>query len=533
MVSSSCLWSVMNVILLSPLPLLFPFSIRWEKLEEEEEEEDWPETDLPWRRRGVPSRSNTWGAGFCSEKDMHRLSTMTSKRRSYAAPIRTSLWFSGLYLALSKTRFPLDSSSCMPPMEMPTEPKAFSARRYRFAKALTDSLLCLTNGFVLGHEFSLLINRFWFVNPTSTSLQCNQFQMLSWFYLNQHALVLLPPHRTRMCKERVMPLSMSCMIDFAISKLPFQKWSQVLLVVPPLRRRRGSTASKPHPRLWSHATIPGSWRVAGRFSAGMRILVVIRRSILQGLQNMSKLWLCRCVDSILMRSGSSSSSSSVSSSRCRFILRFYNWINGSCLWFSLLTTFPVGPMIWWRRRDRAMRFMKTMWMIMRLNMGSEHPNAFFCFPANHAIYLVVLLLLHLEHFQPSVCQTNVPWSQSQHPHEEGLSLSDTWRHQLLFCRIIPILRPATKQVEVGLVWCCSARERQIGDNRHGQAPLPTDGNPVKWKRGPKWMRGITPQLVTPFYLSVILAQDPKWRQQEEDDRSTWQETMKRMQNSQH
>ena len=183
MVSSSCWWSLTNVILLFPLPLLFPFSIRLEKLEEEEGEEDWPETDLPWRRRGVPSRPNTWGAGFCSGKDTHRLSTMTSKRRSYAAPIRTSLWFSGLNLALSKTLFPLDSSTYMPPTEMSTEPKAFSARRYRFAKALTDSLLCLTNGFVVGHEFSRLIDRFRFVNPTSTALQCNQFQMLSWFYL--------------------------------------------------------------------------------------------------------------------------------------------------------------------------------------------------------------------------------------------------------------------------------------------------------------------------------------------------------------
>ena len=187
--------------------------------------------------------------------------------------------------------------------------------------------------------------------------------------------------------------------------LPFQKWSQVLLVVPPLRPWRGSTASKPHPRLWSHATIPGSWRVAGRFSAGMRIFVVIRQGILQGLQNMWKLWLCRCADSIFMRSGSSSSSSSVSSSRCRFILRFYNWINGSYLWFSLLTTFPIGPMIWWRRRDRGMRFMKTMWMITRLNMGSEHPNAFFCFPANHAIYLVVLSAI-TPRTLPTICRPN-------------------------------------------------------------------------------------------------------------------------------
>ena len=62
-------------------------------------------------------------------------------------------------------------------------------------------------------------------------------------------------------------------------------------------------------------------------------------------------------------------------------------------------------------------------------------------------------------------------------------------------------------------------------------PCKSDGSPVRWKAGPKWMRGIMPQLVTPFYLSVILAQDPKWRQQEEDDRPTWQETMKRMQNS--
>ena len=263
----------------------------------------------------------------------------------------------------------------------------------------------------------------------------------------------------------------------------------------------------------------------------MRILGLIRQGIPQGLQSIWKLF---------MRSGSSSSSSSVPSSRCRFILRFYNWINGSCF-FSLLTTFPIGPMIWWRRRrrDHAMRFMRTMWMIMRLNMGSENPNAFFCFPANHAIYLVVLSAV-TPRTLPTICQSKKramitiptsPWRRTIR-HIISRGPWNSIQHQLLFCRIIPILRALNKQVEVGLVRCCSARGRQIGDNRHGQAPVPTDGNPMRWKAGPKWMRGITPQLVTPFYLSVILAQDPKWRQQEEDYRSTWQETMKRMQNSQ-
>ena len=206
-----------------------------------------------------------------------------------------------------------------------------------------------------------------------------------------------------------------------------------------------------------------------------------------------------------------------------------------------LPSLPIGPMIWWRRRrrDHAMRFMRTMWMIMRLNMGSENPNAFFCFPSNHAIYLVVLSAV-TPRTLPTICQSKKramitiptsPWRRTIR-HIISRGPWNSIQHQLLFCRIIPILRALNTQVEVGLVRCCSARGRQIGENRHGQAPVPTDGNPMRWKAGPKWMRWITPQLVTSFYLSVILAQDPKWRHKEEDYRSTWQETMKRMQNSQ-
>ena len=145
-------------------------------------------------------------------------------------------------------------------------------------------------------------------------------------------------------------------------------------------------------------------------------------------------------------------------------------------WFLLLQPahyLPHRPMIWWRRRrrDHAMRFMRTMWMIMRLNMGSENPNAFFCFPANHAIYLVVLSAV-TPRTLPTICQSKKramitiptsPWRRTIR-HIISRGPWNSIQHQLLFCRIIPILKALNKQVEVGLVRCCSARGRQIGDN---------------------------------------------------------------------
>ena len=59
----------------------------------------------------------------------------------------------------------------------------------------------------------------------------------------------------------------------------------------------------------------------------------------------------------------------------------------------------------------------------------------------------------------------------------------------------------------------------------------SDGKHRAMKKGSKVNERDHTAIRDALFLSVILAQNPKWRQQEEDDRSTWQETMKHMQKS--